>query len=109
MIMTELVTIDQTIPDALATVIDAMDNVEIDLGKSEHVSRFNYAEVVQMTLASLVADIEQRQMDSLGRLLATHGITMSEAVAEMFTARMTLCHTDAKSQVAVTHFPSPCR
>ena len=52
-----------------------------------------------MTLPNLVADIEEQQMVSLGRLLAKHGLIMSEDVAEMFTARMTQCHTDAKSQV----------
>ena len=36
---------------------------------------------------------------SLGRLLAKHGIPMNEDVTEMFTAQMTLCRTDAKSQV----------
>ena len=46
-VMTEL----QSIPDALATVIDAMDSVEIDLGKSENVCRFSYVEMVQDDLA----------------------------------------------------------
>lgn len=52
-----------------------------------------------MTLANMIAEVEAQQMVSLGRLLAKHGMIMTEAVAEMFTARMVLCHTDAKSQV----------
>ena len=51
-----------------------------------------------MTLANMIAEVEAQQMVSLGRLLAKHGMIMTGAVAEMFTARMVLCHTDAGSR-----------